>query len=83
MCDVYIKDLKFAVSKEIIEEFHSYKFDNDKNNEKISYDLDRNKILDLTEFSTYKKVLPSPLIEGVVNAEYFACMWDRKIKNNL
>lgn len=65
VCDVYIKNLKFAVDKKVMDEFRTNTFSFDK-----KFDLDNNKSLDLNEFSVYKKVLPSPLIEGVTNAEY-------------
>jgi hypothetical protein len=63
LCDVYLKNLKFAINKKVVEEFDKNPFDK-------KFDLDNNKTLDFTEFSVYKKVLPSPLIEGVTNAEY-------------
>lgn len=62
-CDVYLKNLKFAVNKKVVEEFDKNPFDK-------KFDLDNSKTLDFTEFAVYKKVLPSPLIEGVTNAEY-------------
>jgi hypothetical protein len=63
VCDVYIKNLKFAVSKKVINDFEKNKYDK-------KFDLDSNKTLDFTEFCVSKNVLPSPLIEGVTNAEY-------------
>lgn len=63
VCDLYMKNLKFAVDKKVMDEFNTNVFDK-------KYDLDNNKSLDFTEFAVYKKVLPSPLIEGITNAEY-------------
>ena len=66
LCDVYIKNLRFVVDKAVINDFDKYT--NTMYNKK--FDLDNNKTLDFTEYAVGKKVLPSPLIEGVTNAEY-------------